>query len=270
MASNDGSRLTVFGLTFRQHDNRQMQQILRAYGRLPANPGNRAALYTGLFGLSKSLREAEAEGIERWLQNGGHPDDFPDPPKPATATSVTKHGTGESWSEEDDIEDKVEDDGKWSEYHSAALENDDVEMGGTLTQVRVEVNEILQPNDNDSSGRPQTTLDAVPEEDEITGSNMDDVDFQPPRIPYKESENPKNECQVCYELMASASLLAPSKLTSTCNHDSGIRSCFQCLMDHINITLERLALYAINCPFCDETLSPEEIKQYASPEGFAR
>jgi hypothetical protein len=76
MASNDGQRLTIFGLTYRQHDNRSMQRILREYGRLPENPGERAGLFVALTALARDLDEERSESINNWLHNGG---EFPSP-----------------------------------------------------------------------------------------------------------------------------------------------------------------------------------------------
>jgi hypothetical protein len=76
MASNDGRKLTIFGLTHRQHDTRSMQRILREYGRLPETPGDRAGLFVALTSLAKELDEEKSSGIENWLQNGG---EFPSP-----------------------------------------------------------------------------------------------------------------------------------------------------------------------------------------------
>lgn len=247
-----------------------MQQILRAYGRLPSNPGNRAALYTGLFDLSKSLGDDEVLGIESWLQNGGIPDDFPTP-KPATPVTSTSSGATEEFlSEEDNVEAEVEDEGEWPEYNPAAFESDDAEMENSQSHGYDEPEAVPQLNDEDSAVEDAHTGDEIPDEEEITGSDLEDIDFQRPRIPYTESEKPENECQVCYEAIASADLLAPSKLTSTCDHDEERRSCLPCLAEHIDITLERFALHAINCPFCDETLSHEEVKKYATPAAFTR
>ena len=54
MLTEDGES-TAFGLSFRQHDNRQMQHILRAYDRLPPNPTVRSAVYLNLVFLEKTL-----------------------------------------------------------------------------------------------------------------------------------------------------------------------------------------------------------------------
>lgn len=74
MASNDGQRLTVFGLGFRQHDSRKMHRILDHYERLPDNANDRAALYANLAILARNLSPDDTESIETWLANGG---DFP-------------------------------------------------------------------------------------------------------------------------------------------------------------------------------------------------
>lgn len=79
MSSNDGQKLLVFGLSFAQHDNRKMQQILRHYNKLPASPGSRANVF---LELNKLARELAADGdaqdqvqrLTSWLQQGG---DFP-------------------------------------------------------------------------------------------------------------------------------------------------------------------------------------------------
>lgn len=45
----------VFGVNFKNHDNRKMLQILRHYSRVPEDPGNRMALFQGLVSLKKDL-----------------------------------------------------------------------------------------------------------------------------------------------------------------------------------------------------------------------
>ena len=87
---------------------------------------------------------------------------------------------------------------------------------------------------------------------------------------YNTPEKPKNECNVCWESMASADMLAPAKLTSTCVHYDTRQSCFPCVAAHIGHIIDRFALNAINCPHCDESFSLEEIKKYAIPEVCAR
>lgn len=79
MSSNDGKQLLVFGLSFAQHDNRKMQQLLRHYDKLPDNPGNRASLFVQLNKVAKELMADEAaqdqiQQLTGWMTNGG---DFP-------------------------------------------------------------------------------------------------------------------------------------------------------------------------------------------------
>jgi hypothetical protein len=81
--NSNGQRLEVFGLTFREHHNLRMQQVLRQYNRLglQEGPPNRALLFTQLFDLAKELnedhKEDQVERIQSWLKNGG---EFPIPP----------------------------------------------------------------------------------------------------------------------------------------------------------------------------------------------
>lgn len=74
MASNDGQRLTVFGLGYREQDTRKMNRILDHYERLPPNGNDRAALFANLTALARDIPQEEAQSIENWLANGG---DFP-------------------------------------------------------------------------------------------------------------------------------------------------------------------------------------------------
>jgi len=285
MASNDGSRLTVFGLTFRQYDNRHMQQILRAYGQLPTNPGNRAALYTGLFDLSRDLNDDETQGIETWLQSGGNPDEFPTPRVVAPIYTAEEDLLAMSQSEDEyggGLNRDADDD--WQEYNPADFEDEEAVMdeidhlrGSAEENGATEATIIDLTSERDGSDidtynpeeEKEIETDPLETEEEDMVANFD-LDFPAPGIPGQGSDKIKNECCVCYNVMASADLLTPLKLTSTCNHDSDLRSCFSCIAEHIDSTVERFAINAINCPFCDETLSPDEIKKFASSETFAR
>ncbi|EKD19388.1 ring finger protein [Drepanopeziza brunnea f. sp. 'multigermtubi' MB_m1] len=78
--SEVGGGPTAFGLTFREYDTRQMQHILRAYGKLPrSNPNARAILYLALATLERKLPGDEAQVLRDWLHNGGVLSDFPGP-----------------------------------------------------------------------------------------------------------------------------------------------------------------------------------------------
>ncbi|KAG9246993.1 hypothetical protein BJ878DRAFT_239004 [Calycina marina] len=94
MAANDGRKLLVFGLGFKDHDNRQMQQTLRHYQKLPSKPMNRTSLYVALTLLAKDVSEDESQKLTRWLQNGGKPDTFPfgQAPPPVLSSDPTAYG----------------------------------------------------------------------------------------------------------------------------------------------------------------------------------
>ncbi|KAG6365718.1 hypothetical protein INS49_007329 [Diaporthe citri] len=87
MSFNDGKQLLVFGLSFAQHDNRKMQQLLRHYDKLPDNPGNRASLFVQLNKVARELMANSAaqdqiQQLTDWMTNGG---DFPLGAAPAPA-----------------------------------------------------------------------------------------------------------------------------------------------------------------------------------------
>ncbi|KAJ4422344.1 hypothetical protein N0V82_002998 [Gnomoniopsis sp. IMI 355080] len=95
MASNNGQKLLVFGLGFAQHDSRKMQQVLRHYDRMPANPGSRAALFVELTKLGKELaadeqHQMDLQKVEDWMRDGG---EFPlgVTPAPIDATVRGRH-----------------------------------------------------------------------------------------------------------------------------------------------------------------------------------
>lgn len=95
MATNDGQKLLVFGLSFAQHDSRKMQQVLRHYKRMPSTPGSRAALFVELTKLGKELavdkeHQIEAQKLGDWFRHGG---DFPlgITPAPINATPTRDH-----------------------------------------------------------------------------------------------------------------------------------------------------------------------------------
>lgn len=96
MSSNDGQKLLVFGLTFAQHDNRKMQQVLRHYDRMPSNPGNRPALFVELHKLARQLvadeaSQEQAHQLTKWMKEGGN---FPLGEVPAPVNAATVHQGG--------------------------------------------------------------------------------------------------------------------------------------------------------------------------------
>lgn len=252
-----------------------MQQILRQYGRLPSNPGNRAALFTGLFDLSRDLENDEAQGIEVWLRNGGNPDNFPQP-RPATPTAVPMEEAMEGYYSGAERDVETEDEEEWPEYNPNDFEDRDTDMEDADLQDPFDEtsseelnihNELLEQTDMESFPEG-AQLDNLGQGGDVAGDF--DTDFDLPKIQYKEPDPVENECSVCYEGKESADLLAPLKITSTCDHDTDRKACFQCLEQHITLTVKSGDLVYLNCPFCDEKMSPDEIEKYASADAFSR
>lgn len=102
MASNDGQRLIVFGLSFRQHDTRKMHRILDHYERLPHNANDRVALYTNLTTAAREISRDEAEAVKQWLENGG---EFPFA-RPARESFHTRSHVEEPADEDEDEDDE--------------------------------------------------------------------------------------------------------------------------------------------------------------------
>ncbi|POS71191.1 hypothetical protein DHEL01_v210414 [Diaporthe helianthi] len=97
MSSNDGKQLLVFGLTFAQHDNRKMQQVLRHYEKLPDNPGSRVSLFVQLNKVAKELMadevaQEEVKQLTDWMKKGGESGDFPLGVAPAPAPAPANSG----------------------------------------------------------------------------------------------------------------------------------------------------------------------------------
>jgi hypothetical protein len=275
MASNNGARLAVFGLTYRQHDNRQMQQILRAYGRLPSNPGSRADLFLGLFDLSKDLGDGEVQGIDDWLQKGGVPDDFPalKPPSPSPVPTDDMEVDG------DEILTALHGgEEEWQEYNPADFETGDTEVAVAYPAGESEMDFEPQhemPDDDE----PAELLDdehlrngvdfADPWQGQDEPRDFDD-DLNDWGNTDNGAEGPENECSICMGVMDSADELVPTKVTAKCDHDHKHRTCFCCLEQQLTVSVKGGSLSHLNCPFCPEKFSAEEVKRYATPETFAR
>lgn len=128
MASNDGKKLTVFGLGFREHHGLRMQQLLREFQQLPTNPSDRTALFTGLFALAKELTDEQVRDIQPWLQNGG---EFPKHVVPVPDVQLQQ---GMDVQYEDGDGDENEDEDVWPEYDPEAFADRAEELGGDEEQ----------------------------------------------------------------------------------------------------------------------------------------
>jgi hypothetical protein len=81
------------------------------------------------------------------------------------------------------------------------------------------------------------------------------------------------ECITCCETL-SPSLFPTRRITSTCDHSKSDevlrRICKTCLARHLDVQLERSGPNGLTCPICLAALTHDDVKQWASPQTFAR
>jgi hypothetical protein len=173
MSSNDGQRLLVFGLSFREHHTLHMQQVLQSYGRLPVHINDRGALYAGLFILSQNLSEDEAARVEDWLRNGGA---FPEPQVTRDAIS---QGVNNNDSEDGDF---------WPEYHSedfeSSSEGEEIDNSSIHDEA---MNDIVTGHghheEEEASRSEHGWRDGQDADDELDGDELDEDDGNHPPFP---------------------------------------------------------------------------------------
>ncbi|CAG8958062.1 hypothetical protein HYFRA_00000406 [Hymenoscyphus fraxineus] len=324
MASNNGQRLAVFGLSMSEHHTLQMQQILRSCQvDLPPVPGSRAALYLALFNLAKDLDEEESQAIEAWIKNGGPfptPERFIPVPKsaePSEPADVDEEEDGDLQDDprdEDAYDSEQEDEGpEWQRYDEQAFNqdhgafaNDENDRGnfhgmghrtegatqnnsnGTETTIRNEeasessselslpYGENYEPADPFETGEviESSTSNAVIDTRSLVhggGVNEDTDDEREAEASGSSTPTSEEEleCGICY-VNYPISDFAPEKITSTCAHDHHNRACLLCVKQSIASTLSQGALHRLNCVWCPEIFSKEEVKKYGSEESYAR
>ncbi|KAE9366872.1 hypothetical protein N431DRAFT_384873 [Stipitochalara longipes BDJ] len=264
MASNDGQRLLVLGLTFRQHHTLHMQQVLRAYERLPANPMDRGALYTGLFELAKEINEDETRNLEYWLKNGG---EFPaptprNPPPTAGADVASFNGDDE------------EELGEWPAYNPEDFEN--VPSDGSSNDSDIEEDGLRDDGDGEDESeeeRGRQNRDDFADEDDF---EEDDEILDAPVRPTRPARTKGKtsgvliECLICADEYDASEFPPTTQVTSSCHHKNDERVCVYCLQQSIATAVTEGQLHLIICPFCPEKLSHSEVKQFATREIFAR
>lgn len=266
MASNDGKKLLVLGLSFRQHHTLHMQQVLRAYERLPANPMDRGALYTGLFELAKDLDEDETQILENWLKNGG---EFPAPtPRNAPPTPTT-----ELVDLNGDFQDG-EEVGEWPEYNPEDFE-DGSSGGGGEGSGDGDEDEGSEDEDEDDFDEEVEDSDMSDDEEEMEEVfDFEGIDHRPRFVrrtrPKGKATGVSIECLICADEFDSSEFPATTQVTSSCHHKNDERVCVYCLQQSIATAVTEGQLHLIICPFCPEKLSHDEVKQYATREIFAR
>jgi hypothetical protein len=256
MASNDGQRLVVLGLTFRQHHTLHMQQVLRAYERLPPNPMDRVALYTGLFELAKDLDQDETRNLEVWLHKGG---EFPAP----TLRNQQSLGEGGVIDLTGD-NDQVDEENDWPEYHPEDFEavdlEDDDDEGSTS---------------NDEEGEDVAIGDVQGHDQDSFEEDDEDDEFEDHPVRLAVASRGKSavecvECLICAESYALTEFPPSIQITSSCNHEAEQRVCIYCLQQSIETAVTEGQLNFLVCPFCPEKLSHNDVKKYATNEVFAR
>jgi hypothetical protein len=316
MASNDGSRLAVFGLGFREHHGLRMQQLLREFQRPPANPSDRALVFTGVWALVKELTEEQIQAIQPWLQNGGA---FPKhvlPPAPIVQQSTSAQSLDQHEDEGDDGED-------WPDYNPEDFVDGEEEQTDEDEDGEVEDRDDEEDEDMDDGGEEDVANNKGArhvtgkrlrrhstgnhgEADGFVGDNWagpHPLTFQapvrrapapnnwatppgppiPPDSPVDldqqasgSSPQPRDpnstdiECGICAEFYPPSSFPASSKITEKCNHDQEMMACLGCIRQDIQTTLDEGLLHRLNCPYCHEILSYEDMKKYATQETFAR
>jgi len=252
MASNDGQRLLVLGLTFRQHHTLHMQQVLRAYERLPENPMDRGALYAGLFELAKEIDEDETRNLENWLKNGG---EFPAPPRPAAEEAADPTGGDD------------EEEGEWPDYRPEDFVTDASENEADDFNMEDGVEEGSDDESDDEL--PVNIPDDATDDDFEDDEEM--LDAPPRRSRNKgKASGVLIECLICAEEYDSSEFPETTKVTLNCHHKNDERVCVYCLQQTIATAVAEGQLHLIICPFCPEKLSHNEVQQHATREVFAR
>jgi hypothetical protein len=256
MSSFDFTSNPVFGLTFKEHDARKMRHVLRHYERLPANGGDRIALFLVMVTLEADLEEDEVHSVKDWLNNGG---DLPARPQrqveedpviepivqPAYMTSSM---TTTSESSED----------THSERNVGETAHDDTDSEG---------------EDNDSVHMMETHMDVDSRDRNSTADHHFDVSVQHQNNEFAsshESEQPTEsgvECNICMESYPKSEVYF--NITRSCDHKDS-STCRECLETSIKTVFENGVLDCIQCPWCAATLTFNEIKIHTSRATFER
>ena len=241
-------RMSVFGLTFRQHDNRYMQQILRHYGRLPTNPGNRAELYIELASVAREVDEDESLAIETWLRDGG---EFPLTPILPQPPEFRERPFQPGFDDGDFEIDNFDTGDRTGEY-----------VGFDPQLFRADEEEPEPERENEE--RTADGEDDEEQEFDNHGPGASESALAPTAVP----PSADIECDVCMESFAASGFPPTSRITSSCDHE-GI-CCLHCIQETIGTAIREGALNRLTCPMCPEKLSYQEIKAYASREIFER
>jgi len=298
MASNDGKKLTVFGATMRDHHGLRMKQLIREFRRLPGG-NSRAAEFLEMYNLAKELPEDKIQAVQIWLLNGGEfpkwvlpPAPAPPAPAPVTQPSVHAHGHGHRPHHRQrhpyhDEENSDED--EWPDYNAADFNTrfgagqvlhmdpdavrEDRAPDNAITADGAEEDIVMNETSADETSEDEDEEDdwALPAEQQaeehIPGNDPISL------IPSPQPRDPNStdiECGICAELQEITQFPPSSNITESCDHDHDMRVCFGCLQQDIQSKLDEGRLHLLNCPFCPEIYTYEDVKKYATTEAFAR
>ncbi|KAL2072976.1 hypothetical protein VTL71DRAFT_10300 [Oculimacula yallundae] len=307
MLNADGTS-TAFGLTFRAHDNRQMQHILRAYGRLPENPSARSTLYLALTGLENSLSDEEAQPIRDWLRAGGSLSDFPGPSAaqgpPIDGSNHSRPATSRDVHDDDvNYEDMLDEAGQNVVPPSGGItlavdrassrsneQDEDVEVDdraseeaedGIDDETSVEVDDGVDDDSEDIVDEEEEEHRAVrraanrqwngPESEVVPGLEKGYTLKHLMENPDIEVPADWKECYICNVTYAPDKLLEGGlEITSTCKHGMKYVACLGCIRHTITYGLENGRAGKIRCPFCLEFFAHEDIMKYGTPKIITR
>ncbi|KAM3069584.1 hypothetical protein ACMFMG_005685 [Clarireedia jacksonii] len=258
MSSFDFESNPVFGLSFKEHDARKMRHILRHYGRLPEKGGDRITLFVVMITLEADLEEDEVKAVENWLNVGG---DLPARPQ--------RHV------EEDPVIEPIVQPAFATSSPAAASESRlEVDGGGTVHENRDIVGEdndstdMVEPLLNENSRHGNPTLDHHFEA--TMQQSIDDFASEASEASSHEAEQATEngvECNICMESYPESQVYF--NITRSCDHKYS-STCRDCLDTSIKTVFENGVLDCIKCPWCEATLTYDEIKTHTSKATFER
>lgn len=269
MLNADGTS-TAFGLSFREHDNRKMQHILRAYNRLPENPNIRSTLYLALTSLENSLLDEDSQPIRDWLRDGGSLSDFPGP---SAAQGPPINGDERS----NTAENAFVPQNPYASYpggfqpHGWGTAAGIGEANGTEDQ-EDNSDDSIDDNEEDeeqdaSQGQDEDNSDEQDEseegEDDEATDESDSSDYIGPGQSIEIPEGYK-ECCICCEQFAPDNFPESTKITATCNHDREEVVCIPCIRKTIQTGLDNGETRRIYCVLCPEFFKLEDVKKYGT------
>ena len=296
MLNTDGTS-TAFGLTFREHDNRQMQHILCAHSRLPDGPAARPVLYLALTNLETSLPDDEAQKIRDWLRAGGVLSEFPGPSAvqgppingsslydspqgafptfqfgnlplgpPGTGHTVQPSHAAPSYETDGDnlvITESVQIDGYEDESQAeddADSDDEDSHDSGEKEGTDMESDAEDEADSDGNQAARTTSIQATP-----------GYYHNPRKTTKTEVPEDLKECSICVNQYSPDGFPESANITTTCDHDPQIPvCCIRCIRDTIYDALKEGQAFRIHCPMCVELFKQEDVKKYGTPEIISR